>query len=57
VPGRISANQVGAPYSDPFPNPGYCRDYCTAADKPNQASGYKACNGWNHVLTVWRQAN
>ena len=55
VPGRIGATQVGAPYTDPFPKTGYCTDGCTAADMPNQAAGFKACNGWNHVMTVWRQ--
>jgi hypothetical protein len=56
VPGRIGANQVGAPYTDPFTKTGYCTDGCTAADKPYASSGFKACNGWNHVMTVWRQA-
>jgi hypothetical protein len=55
VPGRIGANQQNAPYTDPFPGTGYCRNYCTPADKPYAASGYKACNGWNKVLTVWRK--
>lgn len=58
VPGRIGAYQVGAPYVDPFGGGnGYCKDYCTAADNPNAGSGFKACNGWNHVMTVWRQAS
>jgi hypothetical protein len=56
VPGRIGAHQNGAPYADPFPGSGYCKDSCTPADMPNQGAGYKACNGWNHVMTVWRQA-
>jgi hypothetical protein len=55
VPGRIGANQVGAPYVDPFKGHGYCKDSCTPADMPYNKSGFKACNGWNHVLTVWRQ--
>jgi hypothetical protein len=55
VPGRIGANQTGAPYTDPFPGTGYCKDTCTPADTPYAASGYKACNGWNKVLTVWRK--
>jgi hypothetical protein len=55
VPGRIGANQVGAPYTDPFPKTGYCKEGCTAADSPYASSGFKACNGWNHVMTVWRQ--
>jgi hypothetical protein len=58
VPGRIGAKQKNAPYVDPFSGgDGYCKDYCTAADYPNQSSGFKACAGWNHVMTVWRQAN
>ena len=28
---------------------------CAAADYPYQADGFKACNGWNNVVTVWRQ--
>jgi hypothetical protein len=56
VPGRIGANQVGAPYTDPFTKTGYCTDGCTAADTPYASSGFKACNGWNHVITIWRQA-
>jgi hypothetical protein len=57
VPGRIGANQVNAPYVDPFGGgKGYCKDYCTAADSPYASSGFKACAGWNNVMTVWRQA-
>lgn len=56
VPGRIGAHQTGAPYVDPFPGTGYCKDFCTASDTPYTTSGYKACNGWNNVVTVWRQA-
>jgi hypothetical protein len=55
VPGRLGATQTNAPYTNPFPGTGYCRDYCTASDTPYTTSGYKACNGWNHVITVWRQ--
>jgi hypothetical protein len=58
VPGRIGAKQKGAPYTDPFgAGSGYCRDYCTAADAPYASSGFKACNGWNNVMTVWRSDN
>ena len=56
VPGRIGAGQSGAPYSNPFPGSGYCKDNCAAQDYPNQNDGYKACHGWNHVVTVWRNA-
>jgi len=56
VPGRIGAGQSGAPYKNPFPGSGYCKDACTPQDMPNQNDGYKACVGWNHVVTVWRNA-
>jgi hypothetical protein len=55
VPGRLGANQVGAPYSNPFAGTGYCADHCTAADLPHDHDGYKACMGNNNVVTVWRQ--
>jgi hypothetical protein len=62
VPGRIGANQVGAPYKNPYlAGPyatgatGYCADNCTAADYPYADSGYKACSGWNSVVTTYRQ--
>jgi uncharacterized membrane protein YgcG len=57
VPGRIGAGQTNAPYKNPFPSPGYCRDHCTPADVPHQNDGYKACSGYNHIVTVWRNAN
>jgi hypothetical protein len=57
VPGRIGANQTNAPYTNAFSSgTGYCKDYCTAADYPNAQSGFKACNGWNNVITTYRQA-
>src|SRR3569833_544835 len=56
VPGRIGAGQPGAPYKNPFSGSGYCKDNCAAQDYPHQADGYKACYGWNHVVTVWRNA-
>jgi uncharacterized membrane protein YgcG len=56
VPGRIGAGLGNAPYTNPFASPGYCRDYCTPADIPHQGDGYKACNGYNHIVTVWRNA-
>src|SRR5262249_22181895 len=62
VPGRIGANQVGAPYKNPYiAGPyasgvtGYCSDVCTAMDYPYGDSGYKACSGWNNVVTTYRQ--
>jgi hypothetical protein len=54
VPGRIGAGQGDAPYVDPFNGNGYCKDHCTPADIPHQDDGYKACIGYNHVVTVWR---
>jgi hypothetical protein len=54
VQGRIGANQSGAPYSNPFGTGGFCNQNCTVADIPNQNDGYKACRGFNHVITVWR---
>jgi hypothetical protein len=63
VPGRIGANQVNAPYKNPYiagpyatGTTGYCSDICTAADYPNATAGYKACSGWNNVVTTYRQA-
>jgi hypothetical protein len=68
VPGRIGSGQTNAPYTDPFlpggpytysvnnPGTGYCIENCTAADNPNAMAGYKACGGWNNVVTVYRQA-
>jgi hypothetical protein len=68
VPGRIGANQNNAPYTDPFTQgglyqnypgasgTGFCADYCTASDYPYGSSGYKACGGWNNVITTYRQA-
>jgi len=63
VPGRIGATQVNAPYKNPYVagpyaagSTGYCSDVCTPADYPNAGSGYKACSGWNNVVTTYRQA-
>jgi hypothetical protein len=54
VPGRLGANQAGAPYTNPGGSNAYCMNQCTAADIPNQGDGYKACSGFNHIVTVWR---
>jgi hypothetical protein len=54
VPGRLGANQTGAPYKPAAPGPNSCDDVCAAMDAPYQLDGYKACNGYNHVITVWR---
>jgi hypothetical protein len=54
VRGRIGADQPSAPYTNKFGNNGTCAKNCTAADSPNQNDGYKACGGFKHVVTVWR---
>ena len=61
VAGRIGSNQVGAPYVNSFgDNQSLCQSpndipNCAPADIPNAAAGFKACAGFNHVITVWRQ--
>src|SRR5262249_48098280 len=54
VPGRLGAGQSGAPYKDPFGSNAACSKYCTAADYPNSANGYKDCDAFPHVITVYR---
>ena len=54
VPGRLGVGQSGAPYVNPFPDAGYCQDHCTAAPASHLGDGYQACNGFSHVVTVWR---
>ncbi len=55
VPGRLGATQTNAPYINAFYwGTGLCKTYCTPQDIPNEKDGYKACNGFNHVMTVWR---
>jgi hypothetical protein len=56
VPGRLGVGQSNAPYTDPFGSPGPCASYCTAssAKTNNVADGFSACNGYTHVVTVWR---
>src|SRR4051794_25791374 len=56
--GRLGSVQVNPPYVDPFGSTyasctGASR--CSAADYPSQSDGFKACGGWNNVVTVWRQ--
>ena len=53
VEGRLGGGQGAVPYTDPF-NGGLCSNNCTGSDNPNVGEGFKACNGWNHVITVWR---
>jgi hypothetical protein len=57
VPGRIGATQVGAPYVNPFAGWAslFCKDTCTPQDAPNQNDGYKACMGYNNIVTVFRK--
>jgi hypothetical protein len=57
VPGRIGATQVGAPYTNPFTGwkSLYCKDTCTFADGAAANDGYKACFGYNNIVTVWRK--
>src|SRR5262249_8079621 len=55
--GRLGSVQTNPPYVNPFgtPNSACSTNYnCTVADNPHSADGFKACNGWNHVVTVWR---
>jgi len=54
VPGRIGGVQTGAPYVDPWGASARCDAYCTAADRPFNLDGYKACYGVNNVVTIWR---
>jgi len=54
--GRIGSAQTNPPYVNVFGSPyTSCASRCTAADYPHQGDGWKACNGWNSVVTVWRQ--
>jgi hypothetical protein len=56
--GRLGSTQTGTPYANPFGSANaFCAtNYrCAASDTPHQADGFKACNGWNNVVTVWRQ--
>ena len=56
--GRIGSTQTNPPYVNPFGSTyaACATNYrCATADYPYQADGFKACNGWNRVVTVWRQ--
>jgi hypothetical protein len=62
VPGRIGTYQTNAPYKNPYiagpygtTTGGYCSDTCTASDG-NPDAGFKACSGWNNVVTTYRKA-
>jgi hypothetical protein len=52
VPGRLGVGQNDAPYSDPFGATASCSKYCTAAN--SAGDGYSLCNGFKHVVTVYR---
>jgi hypothetical protein len=56
VQGRIGANGTTGPYKNPFAK-GFCNTSCTPQDMPNQNDGFKACMGYNHVVTVWRNVD
>jgi hypothetical protein len=54
--GRIGGAQTNPPYVNPFGSQyASCNKGCAAADYPFQGDGWKACNGWNATVTVWRQ--
>ena len=52
VPGRLGVGQSNAPYTDPFGSSALCSKYCTAAN--STLDGYTNCNGFKHVITVYR---
>lgn len=49
------ANQTGAPYTNPIGTNGLCATTCTPSDTPHLGDGFKACYGYKHIMTVWRQ--
>jgi hypothetical protein len=57
--GRIGSAQINPPYVDPFgAKYASCNLGCATADGSNGSSpgdGWKACYGWNSVVTAWRQ--
>jgi hypothetical protein len=54
--GRIGSNQTSPPYINPLgAKYALCASTCNPADYPSAADGFKACAGWNSVVTVWRQ--
>ncbi len=55
VPGRIGSMQILPPYVNKYGTSGKCARNCTPSDHPNQNDGYKACSGWNRVVTIWHQ--
>lgn len=54
--GRLGSMQTSPPYVNGFGAANTaCATRCTPGDYPSQSDGFKACNGWNQVVTVWRQ--
>ncbi|MBC8131413.1 MAG: RICIN domain-containing protein [Deltaproteobacteria bacterium] len=63
VAGRIGANQINAPYKNPFPGQGFCRNSCTAStgnarhvdiDGNTVSDGFTACKGFKNIITTYR---
>ena len=58
VPGRLGANQTGAPYTDPYASPGYCDSSCKMTGANGKIDGASSCPAdgytWNNPITVWR---
>jgi hypothetical protein len=52
VAGRIGANQVGSPYTNPFGTNALCQGRCAPAGYLGQE--YGSCAGFNNVVTVYR---
>jgi hypothetical protein len=54
--GRIGATQTSPPYVNIYGSTyAPCSAYCTASDTAYLGDGFKACSGWNNVVTAWRQ--
>jgi hypothetical protein len=54
VAGRIGSTQINPPYVNIYHHDP-CSKRCTPADIPHAADGFKACSGWNRVVTIWRK--
>jgi hypothetical protein len=55
-PGRLGSAQVSPPYVNPLGSQyAQCKPTCKPADGPSSGDGFKSCEGWNNVVTVWRQ--
>jgi hypothetical protein len=52
VAGRVGADQVGAPYTNPFGTNALCQGSCTVVGTTGEA--YGTCNGYSNVITVYR---